>query len=98
MKRIPLLLILGLAAAACGPRWLESEVDGYRLITQKRGAALGVSTAPLLTRNGRVFKDLNRNGELDIYEDWRQPARKRAEDLAAQLTQDRQLAQNYFSL
>ncbi|MBQ9449949.1 MAG: glycoside hydrolase family 3 protein [Bacteroidales bacterium] len=86
MKRIPLLLILGLAAAACGPRWLESEADGYRLITQKRGAALGVSTAPLLTRNGRVFKDLNRNGELDIYEDWRQPARKRAEDLAAQLS------------
>ena len=29
MKRIPLLLILGLAAAACGPRWLESEGRSY---------------------------------------------------------------------
>ncbi len=85
MKRIlPLFALLLLAA--CGPRWSETEADGYRLITQRGGATLGVSSAPLLHEGGRVFKDLNRNGALDVYEDWRQPARKRAEDLAAQLS------------
>jgi len=36
---------------------------------------------------GRLaFKDLNRSGALDPYEDWRLPARKRAEDLASRLS------------
>ena len=85
MKRllplIPLLLL-----AACGPKWQETEADGYRLITQKGGATLGVSTAPILQDGGYAFKDLNRNGQLDIYEDWRRPALVRAQDLAAQLS------------
>ena len=70
---------------ACGPQWQETEIDGYRLVTQRRGPELGVSSAPLIHAGGRVFKDLNRNGRLDVYEDWRQPALKRAQDLAAQL-------------
>ena len=70
---------------ACGPQWQETEIDGYRLVTQRRGPELGVSSAPLIQAGGRVFKDLNRNGRLDVYEDWRQPALKRAQDLAAQL-------------
>ena len=32
------------------------------------------------------FKDLNKNGKLDTYEDWRLPARERAEDLASQMS------------
>ena len=30
--------------------------------------------APLLKVGNLTFKDLNRNGELDIYEDWRKTA------------------------
>ena len=26
---------------ACGPSWQESKADGYKLITQKKGATLG---------------------------------------------------------
>ena len=33
-----------------------------------------------------AFKDLNRNGVLDPFEDWRLPAEERAADLAARLT------------
>ncbi|MCR4825244.1 MAG: beta-glucosidase [Bacteroidales bacterium] len=86
MKRIHFILGLGLLLCACSPQWQETEIDGYRQITQKGGATLGVNSAPLLTRGGFVFKDLNRNGSLDVYEDWRQPAEKRAQDLASQLS------------
>ena len=88
MKRCSLFLLAALTAAlaACGPKWQESEADGYRLITQKGGATLGVTSAPILQDRGYAFKDLNRNGVLDVYEDWRRPARERASDLAAQLS------------
>ena len=75
-----------LLLAACGPKWQESEADGFRIITQRGGPTLGVSSATILTDKGFAFKDLNRNGTLDPYEDWRLPARQRAEDLAAQLS------------
>jgi len=33
-----------------------------------------------------IFKDLNKNGDLDTYEDWRQPVAMRVEDLVSQMT------------
>jgi len=38
------------------------------------------------TENGFRFRDLNKNGKLDIYEDPRQPIEARVEDLLAQMT------------
>ncbi|NLZ18943.1 MAG: glycoside hydrolase family 3 protein, partial [Bacteroidales bacterium] len=67
-------------------KWQETEADGFRVITQKGGPTLGVSSAAILTDKGYAFKDLNRNGSLDVYEDWRRPALERAQDLAAQLS------------
>ena len=80
------LLALLLLAAACGPKWQSEETDGYTLITQKGGATLGCVSTTILEKNGYAFKDLNRNGALDVYEDWRKPAIERARDLAAQLS------------
>jgi len=80
------LLALLLLTAACGPKWQSEEADGYTLITQKGGATLGCVSVPVLEKNGYAFKDLNRNGSLDVYEDWRKPAVDRARDLAAQLS------------
>jgi beta-glucosidase len=40
----------------------------------------------MLTVDGLQFKDLNRNGKLDRYEDWRLPAEVRAQDLLQQMT------------
>ena len=84
-RKLFLFLALPLLAA-CGPKWQETEADGYRFITQRRGATLGVTSAPILEVDRYAFKDLNRNGTLDVYEDWRQPALARAKDLAAQLS------------
>src|ERR1700733_350270 len=46
---------------------------------------LGHRSVPLLTVDGLTFKDLNRNGKLDPYEDWRLPAEVRAADLVQKL-------------
>ena len=48
--------------------------------------ALGYRSVKLITKNGKQFKDLNRNGKLDPYEDWRLPAAKRAENLVQQMS------------
>ena len=42
--------------------------------------------APVLQQNGLQFKDLNRNGVLDPYEDWRLPPEQRARDLTQRMT------------
>lgn len=41
---------------------------------------------PLLDLEGLRFKDHNRNGQLDPYEDWRRPASERASDLVARMS------------
>ena len=40
----------------------------------------------LLTVDGKQFKDLNANGKLDAYEDWRLPVDERINDLVAQMS------------
>ncbi len=83
------LAAVAVAASSCGQKWQEAEADGFTVVTQKKGATLGYSKTSgvtLLENRGYAFKDLNRNGELDVYEDWRKPALERAKDLASQLS------------
>jgi len=40
----------------------------------------------LIFDGGYAFKDLNKDGKLDLYEDWRLPADERAKDLATKLS------------
>src|SRR5437773_9597255 len=42
--------------------------------------------APVLQKDGLQFKDLNRNGVLDPYEDWRLAPEQRARDLVTRMT------------
>jgi beta-glucosidase len=49
---------------------------------------LGARSAPVITVGGLKFKDLNRNGKLDPYEDWRLSPQARARDLVARMTLD----------
>ena len=79
-----------LLCVSCTQKWEETATpDGYNLVIQKNGPSLGYSPASgvqLLTRGGYAFKDLNRNGKLDVYEDWRKSPERRAADLASQLS------------
>lgn len=45
-----------------------------------------LTEAKILTENGFQFRDLNKNGKLDVYEDSRQDAESRTNDLLSQMT------------
>jgi beta-glucosidase len=47
---------------------------------------LGRRSVQLLTVEGLSFKDLNKNGKLDPYEDWRLPAEARTADLVERMS------------
>src|SRR6478736_1874510 len=62
---------------------------GFKTVTNANGPTLGYSPSSgvtILTINGLHFKDLNKNGKLDPYEDWRLPVDTRARDLAGKMT------------
>ncbi|MCC8198861.1 MAG: glycoside hydrolase family 3 C-terminal domain-containing protein [Tannerellaceae bacterium] len=63
--------------------------EGFVLVENDGGATLGYSPASgvkIITKDGLQFKDLNKNGKLDPYEDWRLPVEERAEDLAKRMS------------
>ncbi len=53
---------------------------------QSRQPTLGSRSAPELTVGGLRFRDLNRNGALDPYEDWRLTPEARTRDLLGRMT------------
>jgi beta-glucosidase len=69
---------LGIAALAGVGVWQVSS-------SQVKRPGLGHRSAPLLTVDALQFKDLDRNGKLDPYEDWRLPSEVRAADLAGRM-------------
>lgn len=64
---------------------------GYNLVEQEDGKTLSYSPesgVTLLEDDGYAFKDLNQNGELDAYEDWRLSTADRAKNLADLMVAD----------
>ena len=57
-------------------------------VAAQRGAqpAVQATSKPIITVDGRRFRDLNANGTLDPYEDWRLPSAARAADLVNRMT------------
>jgi beta-glucosidase len=55
-------------------------------INTRQNLSLLGKEAPTLTQDGITFRDLNKNGKLDIYEDPRRPIEERVEDLLKQMT------------
>lgn len=71
-------------------KWSEEKTaDGWMKVTNDGGDVLGYSPdsgVELIQVDGYAFKDLNRNGKLDLYEDWRQDDVARATALANMLS------------
>ena len=69
----------------------EPDAQGIVYVTQEGGETLGYnvnSGVKLIEDDGFAFKDLNKNGELDTYEDWRLDVDTRAESLANMMAAD----------
>lgn len=89
MKSLLTLSALLVVATAFG-QWTEQKYENFSLVTtQPKGQTLGYSPSSgvkILTVDGLAFKDLNKNGTLDKYEDWRLPVDVRAKDLATKMS------------
>lgn len=87
----PALLLVFATQMEAQKKWSETPKGSFHLIENKGGQTLGYSPksgVKILTVEGLAFKDLNKNGKLDRYEDWRLPVAERAKDLASQMTVD----------
>ena len=70
-------------------KWTENEKETFSIVTNRGGQTLGyspTSDVKLIFDKGFAFKDLNKNGELDKYEDWRLTVDERAKDLASKMS------------
>ena len=73
----------------CGDKFTTQQNEDYIEVKNLEGSTLGYhpeSGVQLLTVDRYAFKDLNKNGELDAYEDWRLPVKERAKDLAKKMS------------
>lgn len=85
------LLLLFATQMEAQRKWSETPKGTFNRIENIGGQTLGYSPnsgVKILTVDGLAFKDLNKNGKLDRYEDWRKPVAERAKDLASQMTLD----------
>lgn len=81
-KKIALLAVLILLVVFGAARLRDTSSASAAIQQQPQIAA---RKAPPLTVDGLTFKDLNKNGRLDQYEDWRLSAAARAADLTTQM-------------
>jgi len=69
--------------------WTETKLETITYVKNDGGPTLGYSAASgvnIIVEDGFAFKDLNKDGKLDKYEDWRLPAEERAKDLASKMS------------
>ena len=74
-------LAAGLLLSSCGEKYTSETKDGLTMISNEEGAQLGLSSesgVKVIAKDRYAFKDLNKNGSLDAYEDWRLPVNERA--------------------
>ena len=76
MRAITSVIILAVALVA------TSSADGR---TAGGDPVVVARVKPILTLAGKRFKDLNANGRLDPYEDWRLPVDRRIDDLIGRM-------------
>lgn len=83
-----LLLLSLLLLFSCGKKFTSEQKNGFILIKNADGSTLGYNSesgVKILVVDNYAFKDLNKNGVLDTYEDWRLPFSERAKNLSKQM-------------
>lgn len=67
---------------ACNQNDGQSKKDSYKM----KQPTLGTRSARIIETEGLQFKDLNRNNQLDRYEDWRLTPSERSKDLLGRMS------------
>ncbi|MBB3357985.1 MULTISPECIES: glycoside hydrolase family 3 protein [unclassified Novosphingobium] len=80
----PLLAQLSTASLAASPHPLSAAAPARQAAPQQ--PVIPADAGPVLTLGQQRFRDLNRNGRLDPYEDWRLPVARRVADLVGRMT------------
>jgi len=90
MKSSLLKLTSYLIAFIATSSFAQTQTSGdFKTVRNINGPTLGYSPSSgvvILTIDGLQFKDLNKNGKLDPYEDWRLSPDERAKDLASKMS------------
>ena len=89
MRRAIIFSALVLLAAVSCRKVSETQVENHIVISQRGGKTIAYSPdsgVKILYDGGYAFKDLNRNGMIDPYEDWRRSSQERAADLASKMS------------
>lgn len=62
------------------------EKNGFTIYINEGGKVISCKNVQVIEKDGFIFKDLEKNGKLQPYEDWRLDPKTRAEDLVRRLT------------
>ena len=71
----------------------EEELEFQVIEESDTQHELYAASKNIIEVDGLYFKDMNDNGELDVYEDWREDAETRANDLISQMTVREKISQ-----
>ncbi len=98
MKKLIALLMAMMMLLACAIAEDEEEVqtvvEVLYIDASGEQVKLGYTAdTEILDVDGLKFKDLNKNGSLDVYEDWRKPVEERVSDLLSQMSATDKAAQ-----
>ena len=77
---------LSRTSARRGTRCCAVGTSAHAQNASRAQPALTTRNAPVIEQGGLRFRDLDRNGKLDPYEDWRLTPEARARDLVARMT------------
>ncbi len=78
-KKITVALALAISGSALLVACGGDDEDSIQPVLSAR-------TKSIITADGYQFKDLNANGKLDVYEDWRKTVDERINDLVSQMS------------
>ena len=71
--------------------------DRVKYYENPNGPVIGTVNRNVIEKDGLYFKDLDGSGEWKIYDDWRIPAKERAEAYVKELTLEEKIAQLFIS-
>ena len=71
--------------------------DHVKYYKNQDGPVIGTVSRNVIERDGLYFKDLDSSGEYKLFDDWRLPAKERAEAYVKVLSTDEKIGQLFIT-